>query len=65
MVAEIETQDAAHVDVLVPDRREPSHYLVGMITGRGSIIAWIRCVFQAMTIFASKLRAPEIVPSSS
>src|SRR4051794_8177957 len=25
----------------------------------------MRCVFQAMTIFASKVRAPEIVPSSS
>src|SRR3954453_13887965 len=35
MVAEIETQDAAHVDVLVPDRREPSRHLIGMIIGRG------------------------------
>ena len=33
MAAEIETQDAAHVDVLVPNRREPSRHLVGMITG--------------------------------
>ena len=27
MAAEIETQDAAHVDVLVPDRRKPSRHL--------------------------------------
>ena len=27
MAAEIETQDTAHVDVLVPDRRKPSRHL--------------------------------------
>ena len=35
MAAEIETQDAAHLDVLVADRREPSRHRAGMITGRG------------------------------
>ena len=33
--------------------------------GVRSITAWMRWVFQAMTMFASKVRAPEMAPSCS
>jgi hypothetical protein len=61
----IEGQDAAQIDVLVPDRREATQHLVRIAGRYRSMAIWSRCVFQAMTMLASKVRAPEIAPSSS